>query len=295
MRFSASYICCLWVLTALSCSAVQADEFEDSTHSWSGLTIGVGIGASSLDYGIGFDANRTMPNQPDFGILSMLGTAAAHVDTYWDGFGTLQVGYDRLTANRLLVGLFADLDFGGGSETSIDASDYDPLVNYTQGNPTFGPEFSFSGTLDTDDVWTAGGRLGFLLTPNVLVYGLAGYSELSVKGNFDFGYREANLPNGGNTIPLPSVGFSDRLHGYVIGGGGEFALAERLSLKLEYRYSQYGGKTFEENVNFVPAQFSPIMFNDTSRVEISDIDQHAVRGVLVFKLGDTRENFERLR
>ena len=73
------------------------------------------------------------------------------------------------------------------------------------------------------DSWTAGGRLGYLVNSNTLVYGLAGYTE----AHFE-------MPLG-----MPGVDYS----GWTAGAGIETNLGGPLFLKGEYRFTQLDTKT----------------------------------------------------
>ncbi len=75
----------------------------------------------------------------------------------WNGFGTLQIGYDRLFHQHMLIGAFADVDLYEG----------DSSFWFKDGN----------GSADLDWVWSVGGRLGTLVTPRVLLYGVGGYTQ----------------------------------------------------------------------------------------------------------------------
>ncbi len=80
--------------------------------------------------------------------------------------------------------------------------------------------------------WTAGGRAG-VIWRDMLVYGLAGYTQAEATANF------ASLPD-----------FS----GYVAGAGVEAIVAPNLSAKLEYRYSRFDSETVIGGLNLEPGQ-----------------------------------------
>ena len=130
---------------------------------------------------------------------------------------------------RWVVGVFADYDFG--SQISADFS----IPGY-------------SGSIDHNYSWAVGGRLGFLVTSSTLLYGTAGYTQ----ANFDIG-------------PFGSKTFA----GYFAGAGVETLLSQSWSLKLEYRYSDFGSETFSDG---------PVTFD-------LDPSMHTARVVLSYKLG----------
>jgi outer membrane immunogenic protein len=78
-------------------------------------------------------------------------------------------------------------------------------------------------------MWTIGGRLGYLTSPNTLVYGLLGYTEAS--------FSDPTLSISGFTTATVSAKLP-ALSGWSTGFGIETLLASNLSLKAEYRYTE---------------------------------------------------------
>jgi len=76
-------------------------------------------------------------------------------------------------------------------------------------------------TATISNQWSIGGRAGFLVTPKSLWYVNAGWT----RADFD--------------LSAPGIGFSKSLNGFFVGGGVEQALTRDVSLKLEYRFSDY--------------------------------------------------------
>ena len=124
------------------------------------------------------------------------------------GFGTVQVGYDKQLDQHFVVGAFFDYDFA-----SIDSS-----LTLTGCGST--PSSLSSSTLTNS--WTAGGRIGYLVNSNTLVYGLAGYTE----AQFDMPF-----------------GLNGDYSGWTAGAGMETNLGGPLFLKAEYRFTSLDEKT----------------------------------------------------
>jgi outer membrane immunogenic protein len=78
------------------------------------------------------------------------------------------------------------------------------------------------GSIDHDHSWAIGGRLGVLANPATLLYATAGYTQ----AEFDV-----------------SVFGSQTYDGYFVGAGVETFLHQNWTLKLEYRFSQFGEET----------------------------------------------------
>jgi outer membrane immunogenic protein len=153
-------------------------------------------------------------------------------------FGTVSVGFDRVIRSGWVLGVFADYDFG--SNMSAEKS-----------------SFGYSTSLDQGDTWSVGARLGYLVNPSTLVYGTAGYTQTEFEV---FGHG------------------SKTFDGYFVGAGIETFLRQNWTLKLEYRYSDFGDQTvasWEAWCN----EFSKDL----------DPSSHTARLVLSYKFGGREE------
>lgn len=94
-----------------------------------------------------------------------------------------------------------------------------------------------SGVLVTGDTFCAeagrdlyiGGRVGAVVSPNVLVYGKVGYTN----ARFALDYED------GTAATAPDFSVSENLDGVRVGAGLEFAIGPNSYAKTEYRYSNY--------------------------------------------------------
>jgi outer membrane immunogenic protein len=95
------------------------------------------------------------------------------------------------------------------------------------------------GDAKEKSAWAVGGRIGYLVTPNVFTYWNGGYTET----RFD----QINLfDQDGDGTPFGVIG-AHTYHGWFIGGGTEIALSGLFGLPLpsglfwrsEYRYSSF--------------------------------------------------------
>ena len=214
--------------TALPLSA-HADYHGGGATNWSGFYIGGSVGygiadtafTHSLDDGDAFERTRA--------------------DISSDGVtGTISIGYDVNLHSNLVAGVFADYTFG-----ELDGS----------GAYAIGPPSQFS--LEYDDTWAIGARLGLARHGGSLWYVTAGYTETDLTLSDDFGTLGRDLK------------------GYFLGGGVEQNLHHHgLSLKLEYRVSDYGSETIYEDV-------------EECCFERYDVDSkvHAIRLGLTYKFG----------
>jgi outer membrane immunogenic protein len=141
----------------------------------------------------------------------------------WVGQGL--AGYDyqfAVGSFNLVAGVFGDYSFGNMTGTS----------NFQASSAVFN---TMTGVEKEKSYWDAGGRIGVLVTPDILSYWNAGYTQ----AQFD-GMSLAPLAAG---VPL-STG-SNTYHGWFTGGGVETRVAAipGLFFNTEYRYSSYSAAT----------------------------------------------------
>jgi outer membrane immunogenic protein len=131
--------------------------------------------------------------------------------------------------------------------------------------------FFRSGEESEKWAWGAGGRIGWLVTPTVLTYFAAGYTQ----AHFD----QINL----FTFNVPSVSFGSNIpaqkyNGWFLGSGFEYAvsiLPSGFFLKSEYRYSTYQAVDLSEVSNTTGA-LTGTVFNSKKYVQ-------TVRSELVYR------------
>jgi hypothetical protein len=108
---------------------------------------------------------------------------------------------------------------------------------------------------------------------------LGGYSE----AEFSLGgtVTVTGIPNDG---PYSVSSGQSWRQGYFVGGGLETMLAENLSAKLEYRYAQYDGGSFdvEETVSGGLLDGATVL----GGASMSDPDVHSIRAALSWRFGN---------
>jgi outer membrane immunogenic protein len=165
--------------------------------SWTGCYVGAGGG-----YGM-WNQENTVYNAG--GVVIAPQTTAG--GRGW--FGTVQGGCDYQFAPNWVVGAFADYDFGS-----------------LKGTPTV---LGFYGEEKLSSSWAAGGRVGYVVMPQLLAYFSGGYTQ----AYFD----QLNVAN--------LAGWSVAAHtydGFFLGSGYEYGLGwlPGLFWKTEYRFADYG-------------------------------------------------------
>jgi outer membrane immunogenic protein len=126
--------------------------------------------------------------------------------------GIVSVGYDWALPRNLVGGVFADYTFGNLKSSFT--------LDYLPGE---------SIPLEYDDIWGVGARLGIARACCTLWYATAGYTRMD--WNFSNGFAKGSLD------------------GYFLGLGVEHMIRDRLSFKLEYRFSDFGKTTIFRDVS----------------------------------------------
>jgi outer membrane immunogenic protein len=226
------------------------EDFAAPSASWTGFYLGAGGGGGLAD------TNTTL-NKKDWGDWNSEENYAGS-GSGSGGFGTLQIGADyQFRSSPFVVGAFADFDFSG---VSSDLA----LLSVKGGT-------RFPGTLDFDNVWTTGGRAGFLVTPKVLLYGLVAYTHTEATANSQ--YLEASK----------DMSFD----GVAVGGGVDFRLSGNWFMKLEYRYAQYGSEVFSSyNHSYGPNEgyCGNVACGNSGHADV-EASMQTARAVLSYKFG----------
>lgn len=247
----------LTAMTAFTGSAVAADLAARpyakappppvAVASWTGCYIAGGGG-----YGLWNQENTTydVTTAPRTQVTA---TTTAGGRGY---FGTVGAGCDYqfpVGTWNFVVGAFGDYDFA-----SMKGNVAEPFL------PSFGYE-------KLDSQWSVGGRVGVLVTPNLLTYFSAGYTEAHFNA---YNLFRATAPIGAATGNY--IG-GQTYSGYFIGAGDEYALSflPGLFWKTEYRFSDLDTQT---NPIRVVATGAPTAFAVDSHKYV-----HTVRSELVYR------------
>jgi len=212
------------LLVGTVCSAYAADlrpamkapmaPMAPPPPSWTGCYVdgGGGYGLWNIDHFAKDNSGATLTNSATSGGRGWLGRVGGGCDYQFSpasGWG------------NWVVGVFADYDF---------------INLHRNFQETFDGGI---GDAKEKSAWAVGGRIGYLVTPNVFTYWNGGYTQT----RFD----QINLfdPDGDGT-PFGSIG-SHTYHVWFVGGGTEIALSGLFGIQLptglfwrsEYRFSSF--------------------------------------------------------
>lgn len=208
-----------------------------AAFTWTGLYVGFNAGytwAASAPITIG---SVNIYNKPylserlfDFGPASAAGatgTVPARLNGFFFGG---QLGYNWQFANRLIVGVEADVQGlgvrgGRGLNTVYEAG----RLGSAQTSMKLDRDLEFLGT--------ARARMGYAVTPRLMAYVTGGLA-----------YGGANMSGAVSQTLRPGLLLSDTsrgdhfgiLTGWTVGAGAEMALGRNLSSKIEYLYYDLG-------------------------------------------------------
>lgn len=218
---------------------------------WTGFHIGVNAGGT---WSNGGGASRSVvPVSP---VPRVPGSTATLAGGFTSGnstgfIGGGQVGYDWQLPVRelgLVAGLEADIQGiaasgGGGSSSSVFFGRLAGDVGVTD----------ISGSSSLNYLGTVRGRIGYLVMPELMVYGTGGLAYGDVSTNFN-AYQVFNSRLFRTWIYQAFGGGSqsDIQVGYTAGGGVEWMFMPNWSAKAEYLYYDLGNASANANIIRLP-------------------------------------------
>lgn len=190
-------------------TAARADD------NWTGVYVGVGGGVGMANNALDLSNGPLLP-APAFnvGLDGLGGTGGAF---------TLGLGADYRVNASILVGAFFDYDW-----MNVDTDIGGSITGLGSAKASFG----------FDNMWSLGGRLGYLVSEKTMFFASAGYARANVS---DLTFSVPGLGSG-------SLASSGALDGYFIGGGAEIKITDSVTLKGEYRYNDFS----PEGVTLLP-------------------------------------------
>jgi outer membrane immunogenic protein len=238
---------------------------------WTGFYVGLNAGGtwsqSNSVYTSSFPVAATGDTALNAGSAAYLASsmalgASGIVSTGNNGgfIGGGQIGYNWQFYNSFVAGVEADIQGIASSRSNAATASVLSLggdnPNFFFTNPAGVPDLlatTISSYKQLDYIGTVRGRLGYLVTPTLLVYGTGGlaYGGVSLRtsifqGNTDcanFGAPPCLTPAafGGNS-------FSDTRVGWTAGAGLEWMFWPNWSTKVEYLYYDLGNVTVPNGV-----------------------------------------------
>lgn len=228
--------------------------------SWTGFYLGGNVGYGWNDKASNLAFGTTDPLlQPLVDAARLAGVYPTSLSPSAKGvIGGGQIGYNWQLPSQWLMGLEADIQGSGikGSDSvTTTAFPFDTTAT--------------SLTKSIDWFGTVRGRIGFLASPQWLLYATGGLAY----GETKISFNTADLVLGcvANASICAAGAKSDVRVGWTAGGGVEAMLAPNWSAKVEYLYVDLGRSSLNVTSSTVPA----IVFNTST-----DFREHIVRAGL---------------
>lgn len=261
-------IAALLGISLVAASWPAAARADDTGARFSGPSLGIHAGSASVR-----SEYSTQSNCPPIAIDAVFCNAApdptavngAAVDASGSGTmsprgltGGLQAGYNWQVGRTVYGG---EIDFAvlDSSETRTAAGVF-PF-------PFLGTQYSVTNKTTLNRMATLRARAGMTVTPQVLLYvtGGAALARVQVTGAYSDNAADITFPGGSGSASNSSV-----KAGWVIGGGAQWALDRRWSVKAEYLYADFGKTSVAVPVTNTPAFAQTISSS-------SDVSMHLLR------------------
>jgi outer membrane immunogenic protein len=218
--------------------------------SWTGFYIGGNVGYGWDSSGsTGISVASTDPALAP-ALAAIVGAGAYPATLLPSAKGVIgggQIGYNWQLPPQWLVGLEADLQ----------GSDIRGADSQTR-SPAFFDTASTGVTKSIDWFGTVRGRVGFLATPQWLLYGTGGLAYGQIKSTFTTTDLTAGcVPNA--TLCANGASSSTRA-GWTAGAGAEAMLVPNWSVKVEYLYVDLGRRS----MNIPSSTVSPVVFSTST-------------------------------
>jgi outer membrane immunogenic protein len=271
------------LVVTLSGTAHAADLYRKAppapvtpVATWTGFYAGVNVGGGWGDTDVGYSSDD--PAMP------FLFNGPANLPANGDRVGSsgvlggAQIGYNYQFAPTWVAGVEADFQFAD--------------INGSGSTPYFGGALASSANQDIKYFGTVRARLGYLATERLMIYATGGfaYARLNSDVAMTIAPTAFMLINGVvNGVPTSTncgIGFtttcftgssSSVTPGWTVGGGLEYALGQKWSLKGEYLYAR-----FEQTVTALAATPTPGTQPNTYTAEFGT-DLHVARVGLNYK------------
>jgi outer membrane immunogenic protein len=210
-----------------------------AVFNWTGFYIGLNAGGFDSNANIGTSTTCT-PGQCyfiDTNTTNLFNSTGSRRVNSAGFVGGAEAGFNWQAGN-----------FVAGIETDFQSYRQNGFGSGTAIYPTLAPsKFTVSQSFSTEWLWTLRPRIG-VTSNNWLFYATGGLAVTSVKANWSFIDDFADAE---------SASMSKTRTGWTIGGGAEYALSKRWSLKAEYLHLDFGNLQMTTN-NLLDSGVSPV-------------------------------------
>ena len=214
---------------------------------WTGFHVGLNAG--------GTWANNTTSNASTWIAYQGAGSADNYTAAILSGnqsssspagfIGGGQIGYDwqvRFRGMGFVTGVEADIQGIAGANGYNSRWNYAPNAGLSYNNSVpYSILTNVQGNANLGWLGTVRGRLGYLVTPNLLVYGTGGLAYGGYTANLQLTQNWGDLAGSNyNFFNYGKSSYSNTMVGWTGGGGLEWMAMSNWSLKVEYLYYDLG-------------------------------------------------------
>jgi outer membrane immunogenic protein len=146
--------------------------------------------------------------------------------------GGAEIGYNY-QFNNWVAGIEADIQGIAGQAVNGSITSTSGSLNST-----------LTGSMDTRWLGTLRGRLGFLPTPTLLVYGTGGLAYGEVSASTSLSQSDSSTSPTFTGSGSGGDGFAELVTGWTAGGGVEWMFTQNWSVKVEYLHYDLGSASF---------------------------------------------------
>lgn len=207
-----------------------------ASFGWTGFYVGGNGGYGWRDAAVTYAPNDINALASTCGGGSCIPAASFNMNGALAG---IQIGYNWPVSANWLLGLESDYDW-----SHIRGTGYSSFFLNSVGPSTF------VATETIESFGTVRGRFGFLPTEAILIYGTGGLAYGRISGNATMapgvgGLGSGNATGGfGYTCFTPVSCFAGStakmVAGWTLGTGGEFAISDHVTARIEYLYVNLG-------------------------------------------------------
>jgi len=250
----------------------QQASGDSAQDHWSGWVISASLGGSeggATMSGTGIYSYNCICTYPDNFAGTQTSTTAGRRNTY-GAFTSLAAGYDWPIAPLVTAGVRLETGFGlmrfgsSGGQSFVFSDSSGPIE---RGRSTF--EADGSVTWDASIL----ARVGYLIEPRTLVYGVAGWTGA--------GFNSPTLPNDPQLV-MPTFGSrSAFVSGPSLGLGFEHRLSDHLDIVAEYRFTSFLPYTLPTGSTFSDASISNGVASNRTKY---DLDLQTMRVGVAYRL-----------
>jgi opacity protein-like surface antigen len=266
---------------------ISAESFATESipdKSWTGLKLGLGVGAS-------------IGNVKTQGIAghSLGSSTGGFSDDIFDNFdgntnlnqkeyipkvvGSIDAAYDYQLNNKLVFGLIADYKNGKANkfqtkDTGFSGSTYSDDGTIT-GNSTL------TSNISTKQSFSAGLRLGRIIEKDYLPYVAAGFTTIKYNQSATYTAHTGGSSSYDFSSTSSNSGYKA---GHFFAAGIETKLRDNASIRIEYRYSDYGKihlNQNNDNLSVNTGNISPMSGSSYLNVD-SHLTQQTITAVLSY-------------